>query len=54
MRISATPSFLKRANKLFKKNPAIKTSFESTINKMIENPHDPSIKTHKLKGALHE
>ena len=54
MRISATPSFLRQANKLFKKNPDTRERFENAINKMISNPHDPSLKTHKLKGDLKE
>jgi len=27
-------------------------SFELAINKMVNDPHDPSLKTHKLKGDL--
>ncbi len=52
MRISATPSFLRQANKLFKKTPDVRSRFEQAINKMISDPHEPSLKTHKLKGDL--
>ena len=52
MRISATPSFLRQANKLFKKNPDVRDRFELAINKMVSDPHDHSLKTHKLKGDL--
>lgn len=52
MRISATPSFLRQANKLFKKNPDLRAHFEQAINKMVSDPHEPSLKTHKLKGDL--
>ena len=52
MRISATPSFLRQANKLFKKNPDTKDRFKNVIKKMLIDPHDPSLKTHKLKGDL--
>jgi addiction module RelE/StbE family toxin len=54
MRISATSSFLRQANKLFKKNPDVRKRFELAINKMLSDPHDSSLKTHKLKGDLKE
>ena len=32
----------------------IKDDFKSTIQVFIKNPRDPRLKTHKLKGKLHE
>ena len=54
MRISATPSFLRQARKIFKSDPALRERFELTVNKMLDDPFDPSLKTHKLKGGLRE
>ena len=54
MRISATPSFLRQANKTFKRNPDLRKRFEDVINRMIADPFEPSLKTHKLKGGLRE
>ena len=52
MQIKATPSFLNHANKLFKRNPALRERFKQAVEKLITDPFDPSLKTHKLSGEL--
>jgi addiction module RelE/StbE family toxin len=54
MQIKATPSFLRQANKLFKRNPALKERFKQTLEKMLNDYTDPLLKTHKLTGDLKE
>lgn len=52
MQIRATQSFLRQAKKNFKKNPNIRTNFQQVIDKLTDNPFEPSLKTHKLTGEL--
>jgi len=54
MRIKAAPSFLRQANKVLKRNSRLKNKFKLTIEKLINDPFEPSLKTHKLKGDLKE
>ncbi len=54
MQIKTTPSFLKLSNKLFKNNPHLRKKFRLVVEKLIMNPYDPTIKTHKLSGMLKE
>ncbi len=54
MRIKAAPSFIRQANKVLKRIPRLKEKFKQTIEKLINDPFDPSLKTHKLKGDLKE
>ncbi len=53
MQIKATPSFLKRPNRIFKKNtPNLRDKFKQTVERLVANPFDPVLKTHKLTGDL--
>ncbi len=54
MRINAAPSFIRQANKVLKRNPRLKEKFRQTIEKLVDDPFSPSLKTHKLKGDLRE
>ena len=54
MQIKATPSFLRQANRLFRRNPSTKDHFKAAVDKLARDPFDPSLKTHKLKGDLKE
>ena len=47
-----SPKFKKVAEKFIKFNPEMIESFKSTIKLLEENPFNPSLKTHKLKGNL--
>ena len=49
MQINLSPKFKRSYQKL----PShIKDNFDSKITLFIENPNDPKLKTHKLKGKL--
>ena len=47
-------SFIKKAVKLFKKNPILKDKFDKTIKQLEKDPFYPSLRLHKLKGNLKE
>lgn len=47
-----TPSFIRSAQSLLKRNPSISGEIQSTLEKLRENPFHPHLKTHKLKGQL--
>ena len=47
-----TPSFIRAAKQLIKKNPYISNDFKNTLEKLAEDPFDAQLKTHKLKGRL--
>lgn len=47
-----TPAFIKASKLLIKKNPIIANGFRETLNKLSENPFNPQLRTHKLKGTL--
>lgn len=51
-RIEASKPFLKTLNRLSKKNSELRSTFKDTLEKLIEDPFTPSLKTHKLKGRL--
>ena len=51
MNVSFTPRF----NRSYKKLPRhIQNDFDIKITLFMENPKDPSLKTHKLMGKLRE
>ena len=52
MTLSVTPTFEKKAKKFFKKHPDLKEKFKDILKKLQNDPFEPSLKTHKLKGAL--
>lgn len=51
-RIEAPKPFLRTLNRLFKKNPELRTPLQNTLRELAEDPFTPSLKTHKLKGRL--
>jgi addiction module RelE/StbE family toxin len=46
--------FLKKADKFFKKHPELRDKFKRVVLKLIQNPFDLSLKTHKLRGDLRD
>ena len=51
MEVNLSPRF----QRSYKKLPShLKTDFKEKIALFIENPYDPSLRTHKLKGRLQE
>jgi mRNA-degrading endonuclease YafQ of YafQ-DinJ toxin-antitoxin module len=47
-----TPSFIRMARILLKRNPDLASDFERALNIMSEDVFDTRLKTHKLKGTL--
>jgi len=47
-----TKPFEKSFKKFTAKNEGLRAAVEKTMDKLRENPYDPSIKTHKLSGKL--
>lgn len=54
MKLIWSPKFKKSAEKFIKSNPELIKQFKATIRLLEENPFNPLIKTHKLKGYLKE
>ncbi|MGE5340385.1 MAG: type II toxin-antitoxin system YafQ family toxin [Candidatus Omnitrophota bacterium] len=50
--IKRTDTFVKTAQKFFKRHPELIDKFKDIITKMEENPFEVGLKTHKLKGNL--
>jgi addiction module RelE/StbE family toxin len=45
-------SYLKKAQKFFKKHPTLLTQYEKTLKLLELNPHHPSLRLHKLSRKL--
>lgn len=54
MRLNLTKKFRKESAKLISRNPSLRNKFSETLKLLSENPFDPNLKTHKLKGELEE
>jgi len=52
--ITQTDTFEKRSIKFFKKHRDLVPKFKKVIEKLIDDPFENSLKTHKLKGNLSE
>jgi mRNA interferase YafQ len=50
--VKRTDTFVKTAQKFFKKHPQLIDKFKDVIIKLENNPFEPGLKTHKLKGNL--
>lgn len=50
--IKRTETFIKTAQKFFKKHPQLINKFKNVILKLEENPFEKSLRTHRLKGDL--
>lgn len=47
-----TKSYEKSFKKFTANNEALKLAIKKTLVKLLDNPYDPSIRTHKLSGKL--
>ena len=47
-----TDSYTRRAIKFLKKHPEIRSQYQKTLELLELNPHHPSLRLHKLSGAL--
>ena len=51
-KIDPDKTFLRRANKLLKKNQNLKKTYTELHVKLANNPFDPTLHTHALTGEL--
>jgi len=47
-KIEYAPAYLKRAQKIAKKNPHFKETYTAILNHLTDNPFDPILHTHPL------
>lgn len=52
MKIGWTPKSLRAFKRLTRKNPTLRPLIEETLRQLIQDPFQPSLHTHKLKGDL--
>ena len=52
--IRKTDFFNRKAKKFFRKQPKLLGNFQKVISKLIENPFEQSLKTHKLSGEFQD
>jgi mRNA-degrading endonuclease YafQ of YafQ-DinJ toxin-antitoxin module len=52
MRLAKDKSYLKREIKFFKKHPDLLEKYGIILNKLKNDPFEPSLKLHKLQGSL--
>ena len=45
-------TFIRAFRRIIKKQPSLRKDIESTLRLLVENPFDPRLATHKLKGKL--
>ena len=50
--IEYAPAYLKKARKLARKYPRLRTQYSETLGKLAGNPFDPTLHTHPLTGEL--
>ena len=54
IKLIETGKIRRKANKLVRKNKYLHKKLDNVLDKLVSNPFDLSIKTHKLKGKLSE
>lgn len=52
MKIGWTPKSLRSFKRLIRKNPNLRPLIEQTLRQLAEDPFDPNLRTHKLKGVF--
>jgi len=51
--IEYAPAYLKKAKKIAKAHPNIKTLYAETLNRLSEDPFNSLLHTHPLTGDMH-
>ncbi|MBI3583115.1 MAG: type II toxin-antitoxin system mRNA interferase toxin, RelE/StbE family [Nitrospinae bacterium] len=51
-KIEYSPGYLRQAKKIAKKYPRLKKSYTELLEKLSNNPFDPTLHTHPLKGNM--
>jgi mRNA interferase YafQ len=44
--------FIRNAKKIIKKQPELAANIQATLELLVSDPFEPSLRTHKLKGDL--
>lgn len=52
MQLVWTSAFSRAFKRLVRQNPQLRPQIQQTLEKLLADPFDPSLKTHKLKGDL--
>ncbi|HEV7643861.1 MAG TPA: type II toxin-antitoxin system mRNA interferase toxin, RelE/StbE family [Pyrinomonadaceae bacterium] len=52
MKLLSTPSFVRSAKRMVKRNPKFAEALKETLALLEKDLFDPQLKTHKLKGVL--
>jgi mRNA interferase YafQ len=47
-----SPAFIRAAKKMLRRKPQLEGDLRATLLLLVKDAHDPSLKTHKLTGAL--
>ena len=45
-------TFIRKFKRLIRQNPNLRISIEKTLQKLVDDPFQPSLRSHKLKGDL--
>jgi len=51
-KIEYSPGYLRQAKKTARKYPHLRKSYTELLDKLSNNPFDPALHTHPLKGAM--
>ena len=49
-----TDIYLKKEKRFIKKHPELKERYKKTLSLLMNNPHHPSLRLHKLQGKLNK
>lgn len=52
MKLVRTASFVRAARRLVKRDPSVASALRTTLELLAEDPFQPRLRTHKLKGKL--
>ena len=52
LKIEYSPAFLRQIQKIAKKYPQLKRPYTELLDKLVQDPFDPSLHTHPLTGNL--
>ena len=54
IRVTEAPAFKRSYKSLIQGRPSLEKTFREKLHYFIENPYNPQLATHKLKGKLKE
>jgi mRNA interferase YafQ len=54
IRVTESPRFKRAYKHLIQGRPALEKSFREKLRQFIQDPYDPQLATHKLKGKLND